>query len=443
LVPHAQEALSERSGEIIGGRYQLAELIGRGGFGSVFAALDLQRGVRVALKQLHPHVHSPQMLERFSREAAACALLKSPNTVRLLDHGRAGDGAPFIVYELLSGRTLAQQLERGPLPQATALAITRDLLASLAEAHNAGIVHRDVKPANVFLVENGPTKLLDFGVAAPLSQTNARGITATGEIVGTPPYLAPEQLTGSAVSPATDLYAVAIVLAEMLTGRRVFDGPALAVMARKARAPFPPFDDALLASPLRALLLGASAKDPAARFQSAEEMLRALAGGAGVGLRKKPHKAVLIAAAAVAAVVLGGAVAYLSTRSETTKKRSVSASGTAADSAFGSLTVSPAGAWYCPKVDKASLAEIESALPKRERVESTAEQSTVVVYKSKGKMAGNIQVLRSPNAAAALKQAVGSGALMAGASALYGDSVVVYTILSQADCDALRKKLCP
>lgn len=202
MVSHAEEALSDAPGKIIGGRYQLAELIGRGGFGSVFAAVDRARNQRVAVKLLNTLAsQDAASRQRFAREAAICARLGSPFTVRLLDHGDAG-GTPFIVYELLEGASLAKELERDTLTEARAISITRDLLSSLAEAHRAGIVHRDVKPANVFITRDGKTKLLDFGVAAPLAQTNLRGLTATGEIVGTPPYLAPEQLTGSGVSPA-------------------------------------------------------------------------------------------------------------------------------------------------------------------------------------------------------------------------------------------------
>jgi hypothetical protein len=414
-------------GALVAGRYKLTQLIGRGGFGSVHAALDTQSGDHVALKTLHAS-NDASARARFSREAAICARLGCPSTVRLLDHGEH-EGAPFIVYELLDGESLATALARGPLPEERALAITRAILASLAEAHRAGVVHRDVKPANVFLTRDGRTKLLDFGIATSLAPATGRGLTATGEIVGTPPYLAPEQLTGGAITPATDLYAVALVLAEMLSGKRVFDEPPLAIMARKARAAAPPFDSALLLSRLGNLLLGASAKDPSARFQSAEMMLGALN---GPGPRKATRLYMLIALGTLALV--GGVTALLLLRAQGPSE----AARESAKRKYDTLR-------HCPGADALAPITLRTRYPRwtaRYEVEGYREET---IYKHGDRQIGSITVYTSPESAKRTKKNIEDGAKIAPESTadmVVGDKMVWHINLPAREAADLIQELC-
>lgn len=217
-------------GDIIAGRYRIERLLGQGGMGSVYEALQLSLQRRVALKLLvDENLEHPAHAARFEREAVALARLTDPHTVRLFDFGTDERRRPFLVMELLKGCDLANDLARhGPMRWDQALQVSRQVLASLAEAHGAGLIHRDIKPANLFLCA-GPewpvVRVLDFGIATATERDRAtRKLTLTGTVLGSAPYMSPEQAQAQAAGPAADLYALGVVLFELLTGRTPFEG---------------------------------------------------------------------------------------------------------------------------------------------------------------------------------------------------------------------------
>lgn len=266
-------------GELVGGRYRLERELGRGGFGAVYVAVQEDMGRRVAVKLLHRRHLEGVGVDRFRREAQLAQRLSHPNTVRLFEYG-VHDGAPFIVFELLAGESLASLLHRsGPLPPARALHIARQILKSLMEAHEQGIVHRDIKPANVFVCayagETDFVKVLDFGIAKSVADESA-SLTSTGEAVGTPSYMPPEQLSGGVLSPATDLYAVGLIMAEMVSGSRVMSGSAMEIAMRQLDQRPLAYPEAVHVSPLWPAIERATQKLAAHRYSSAAEMLAAL-----------------------------------------------------------------------------------------------------------------------------------------------------------------------
>ncbi|HET8733326.1 MAG TPA: serine/threonine-protein kinase, partial [Anaeromyxobacteraceae bacterium] len=201
-----------KPGDVVG-RYEIRREIGRGGFGAVYEAFDPQLGRTVALKALKPgrskHLVSEEWIQK---EAEAVAKLDHPAIVTIHDVGTCPAGA-YLVMELLRGETLARRIEKGPLPVDEALRIAEQMAEGLAHAHSRGVLHRDLKPANVFVCEDGRVKLLDFGLAHLLGTEGSSG-------AGTPAYMAPEQAAGTAVDERADVWAAAMVLGEMLTGRR-------------------------------------------------------------------------------------------------------------------------------------------------------------------------------------------------------------------------------
>ncbi len=290
LIPDLADAT------LLGGRYRLESLLGAGAFGRVYQAIQVPLGRRVAIKLLA--AHSPDISARFAREAALAQRLEHPNTVRILDYGATPTGAPFIVFELLRGKTLADLIaESGPLPSGVALHIASQILKSLMEAHALGIVHRDIKPANVFITSHPgePTfvKVLDFGIAkdvlahpasergqrvsTALSHAPAPSLTATNQMMGTPRYMAPEQAFGDPAGPESDVYAVGLVLAEMIAGRPVYDGDdGLDIAIAQTSAAPVPLPDAVTSSPAGPLTARATQKDRGARYASAADMLSAI-----------------------------------------------------------------------------------------------------------------------------------------------------------------------
>ena len=265
------------------GRYRVIELLGEGGMGRVLLAEDDALRRRVALKMLKREDESSQ--RRFLREARAAARVSHPNLCPIFEVGEA-EGRPFLAMELLSGETLSARLRRGPLAPHEALDLAEDLLSALGALHDAGVVHRDVKPSNLFLTPHGG-KLVDFGLARELPGDVARSVgtttdlTSPGLIIGTPGYMAPEQILGQAVDARADLFAAGIVLYEALTGRRPFPGDtAVAALSGALYEDPPPLvgSPALLAfdAPIRRAL----AKKPGERYASAREMAEALRGAA-------------------------------------------------------------------------------------------------------------------------------------------------------------------
>jgi eukaryotic-like serine/threonine-protein kinase len=264
--------------EVLGGRYELRGVLGRGGMAEVRDGWDVRLGRAVAVKLLHP-IFSAQAdnRRRFEDEARAAAALNHPHIVAVHDSGEH-DGTPYIVMERLSGRTLADLVARGPLPQAQVHAILDDVLAALAVAHAAGVLHRDIKPGNIMFTSSGDTKVGDFGIAKSAGAAQ----TVTGQIVGTMAYLSADRLAGKPATVADDLYAVGVVGYEALTGRRPFPQENLATLARAISEDPPPPLPMLrpdVDPPLASVIERAMARDPRWRFASAQEMRAALSGG--------------------------------------------------------------------------------------------------------------------------------------------------------------------
>jgi len=294
------------SGTVIDGRYEVRSRIGTGGMADVYLARDQLLGRQVAVKLLHHRFAEDQeFVERFRREASSAAGLSHPNVVAIFDRGE-WDGTYYIAMEYLPGRSLkAVVREQGPLDPAVAIDIVIQILQAARFAHRRGVIHRDLKPHNVILDEEGRAKVTDFGIA----RAGASDMTLTGSIMGTAQYLSPEQAQGHAVSAASDIYAVGIVLYELLTGKVPFDGETAVTIALKqvSATPLPPStvvshpsihspgaasthppDAVATAGPLPApargaippeldaVVLRALAKDPAERFADADEFIAAL-----------------------------------------------------------------------------------------------------------------------------------------------------------------------
>ncbi|HEX3325270.1 MAG TPA: protein kinase [Solirubrobacterales bacterium] len=272
---------------ILSGRYEIGDRLGSGGMSSVHQATDLILERTVAVKILAEHLSDDErFVERFRREALAVAKLIHPNIVQVYDTG-IDDGRHYIVMEYVQGRSGAQILQRqGPLDAETTAEIGAQACAGLDYAHRRGIIHRDVKPGNLMVV-GGPVgggemtvKLTDFGIARAVEQTR---ITQVGSVVGTAAYLSPEQVRGEEATPATDVYALGVVLYQFLTGRLPYEGSTLAELAvrQQNERPLPPstYNDEVPET-LGAAVLRALEGDPARRYASASE----LAGGLQLGL---------------------------------------------------------------------------------------------------------------------------------------------------------------
>ena len=267
-------------------RYRVERTLGEGGFGSVYLAQHTVLGTRVALKVLSPqHSTTPEMVQRFLREAQTAAGIGNPHIVAISDAGLTPEGLPFLAMEVLEGEDLEARLRTGgPMPLPEALHVTRQVLIGLDAAHRAGVVHRDMKPANVFLTR-GPdgrpfAKVLDFGISKVLDPTRAANLTGAGMTLGTPAYMAPEQLQNTAgVDHRADLYAVTAMLFEMLSGRLPHPAESLSDLLLRVQGRPPDRIEAHLANvppSLSAFLQRGLANTRDARFSSATEMIAAL-----------------------------------------------------------------------------------------------------------------------------------------------------------------------
>jgi eukaryotic-like serine/threonine-protein kinase len=265
----------------VGGRYELGELLGRGGMAEVRRAVDQRLGRSVAVKQLRTDLATdPTFQARFRREAQSAAGLNHPTIVAVYDTGEeidplTGVAIPYIVMELVEGSTLRDVLREGRklLPE-RAMELTQGILDALSYSHKAGIVHRDIKPANVMLTPNGAVKVMDFGIARAVADTSAT-MTQTAAVIGTAQYLSPEQARGETVDARSDLYSAGCVLYELLVGRPPFigDSPVSVAYQHVREIPQPPSQlDPELTPEIDAVVLKALAKDPADRYQSAKEM---------------------------------------------------------------------------------------------------------------------------------------------------------------------------
>lgn len=265
--------------QLLGNRYEVRGVLGRGGMAEVRDGWDTRLSRPVAVKLLYPGWSADADLrQRFEAEARAAAALSHPNVVAVHDSGEH-HGTPFIVMERLPGRTLADDIAAGPMPQARVAAVLGEILSALAAAHAIGILHRDIKPGNILISATGHTKLGDFGIA----KTDGAAHTRTGQVLGTMAYLSPQRLAGQPAAVADDIYAVGVLGYEALTGRRPFesDNPAAMVHAILDRAPVPIAVARPDVDPTLAVALGtAMARDPAQRFPDAAAMQAALTGQA-------------------------------------------------------------------------------------------------------------------------------------------------------------------
>ncbi|MFO7590280.1 MAG: protein kinase [Acidimicrobiia bacterium] len=260
-------------GRVLGGRYHLVSLIARGGMASVWVGDDTLLARRVAIKTLRPELADDEVIRaRFRHEAIAVASLTHPNIVATYDTGE-DEGIAYLVMELIDGPNLRRHLdERGPLPVPEAVSITRGVAAALAHAHSKGIVHRDIKPANVLVPPTGSAKVTDFGIAKVAGGVD---LTATGSVMGTARYLAPEQVRGEPADGRADLYAVGLLLYEMLAGRTPFTGDTdtAVALARLASPPAPVRSHrGDVPSDLDTIVLRCLALDPEHRYPDADAL---------------------------------------------------------------------------------------------------------------------------------------------------------------------------
>ncbi len=287
-------------GLLVADRYRLEEIIATGGMGQVWRATDETLERPVAVKVLRPDTASEEgFLERFRAEAKHSAGLQHPNIATVHDFGEGAHSA-YLVMELIDGLPLSEVIkERAPLPAEEVTEILYQAALALNAAHEAGVVHRDVKPANIVVDEHGYARLTDFGISRAIAGAQ---LTQTGEVLGTPHYLAPEQAQGQPAGPASDLYALAVVGYELITGNRPFAGDSMITTAlAHVSQPAPPLPDDV-PEPLRTTVMAGLAKDPAQRPASGEAMAEALHLPVGT----VPEELVAGAESAVAPVV-GGA----------------------------------------------------------------------------------------------------------------------------------------
>jgi eukaryotic-like serine/threonine-protein kinase len=259
-----------RTGLILDDRYQLAEPIAAGGVGQVWRAADLLLDREVAVKLLRPeYADHPDTLERFRAEAKHAGSLTHPCVARVYDYGNAGPAVPpYLVMEYVDGPSLADMLAVDPVHPVVALDVAAQAAAGLDAAHRIGLVHRDIKPGNILVGADGLVKITDFGIA---HAAGSAPITGPGHVMGTTQYMAPERIAGGQATPASDLYALGILIYECLTGLPPYDGGTAEVMAGHLYLPMPPLP-AGAPPELGELITRLTAKDPAARMSDAAEV---------------------------------------------------------------------------------------------------------------------------------------------------------------------------
>lgn len=294
---------------MIAGRYELGALVGSGGMGEVYAGRDTKLDRAVALKFLRKDMASlPDLRSRFEAEARAAGRLTHPNVVAVFDTGEH-DGAPYIVMELLNGRTLADEAAAGQAAEERARQVGREIVSALKMSHGQGVLHRDLKPGNVFLCHDGSVKVGDFGVA---KMAEGMDLTQAGMMLGTPAYLAPERIAGQPASESTDVYAVGVILYELLAGRKPFEADTPLGLVRAIQDdPVPPLagERPDVDRSFAAIVERAMARDPAERYSSAAELESVLQDSQAPSI----HEPVAGAGAADPTRVLGDSVAQTGT----------------------------------------------------------------------------------------------------------------------------------
>ena len=265
--------------DLLAERYRIDSQVGIGGMGTVFSALDQRLNRQVAVKVLKEELSAdPRFVERFRREARSAAALSHPNLANVFDYGE-DSGRYFIVMELVKGRDLARVMrEEGPLELDRARSIAEQIANALGHAHAAGLIHRDVKPQNVIVPDDGSVKVTDFGIARATGEST---LTATGTIMGTAQYLSPEQASGETPGPFSDVYSLGIVFYEMVTGAVPFTGDSpISVALRHVREAVPPPSsiDPAIPHEIDEIVARATAKQPEDRFPDGNAFAAALAG---------------------------------------------------------------------------------------------------------------------------------------------------------------------
>jgi serine/threonine-protein kinase len=268
---------------VIAERYRLIKKLGEGAMGAVYLAEHVHMRKRFALKLLLPEaMASAEIVARFEREAIAAGNIAHPGVCAATDFGRLPDGSFFLVLEYVDGESLRHLVQRGPLPPQRAVGIARQILLALGAAHAKGVVHRDIKPENVMLAANDRgedvVKVLDFGIAKidanSLGEGGGTALTRMGAIYGTPNYMAPEQAMGKAVDQRVDLYAVGIMLHEMIAGAPPFEGEGVVILAKHVNEPPPPLQG--VSDELRVFVQRLLAKNPDERPESAQQAVAEL-----------------------------------------------------------------------------------------------------------------------------------------------------------------------
>ncbi len=259
------------------GRFKITEVLGRGGMGEVYKAIDPTLQRTVAVKTVRPDIDRPEYLERMMREAQACARLSHPNIVTVYEAGQV-DGLVYIVMEYLQGQNLAELLEKESLPFERRILILTKVLEALEHAHGLDVVHRDIKPSNIHVCSDGTIKLMDFGLARVMV---ADTLTASGNVLGTPHYASPEQLKGEPIDGRTDIYSTGVMAYEMLSGRRPFEpdnDSATSLILKVIQQPAEPMNTYVsrMLPEIESIVQRAMAKVPAERFQTASDMRGAL-----------------------------------------------------------------------------------------------------------------------------------------------------------------------
>ncbi|HSF99529.1 MAG TPA: protein kinase [Vicinamibacterales bacterium] len=347
-------AKDARIGTLLAGKYQVEARIGRGGMGTIYRATHRMLGKPVAIKLINPDVGiSSEMAARFEREARAASNLNHPNIATVHDLGQLEDGTLYMVMEFIEGDTLKAVIGRdGPMPPARIVRLLGQIVSALAAAHRNGIVHRDLKPQNIMVTRDAGghevAKLLDFGIAKTMDDA-ATQLTATGLSLGTPQYMAPEQANGGQVDGRSDIYALGVILYEMLIGEVPFEATSTPAVLVKhlTEQPAPPSKrrpDLHLPAGLEAIALRSLEKDPAKRFQSAEDLQAALeAGGSADATEILPSPVIAVRTSPAAPVAPPESAnekmgAELPPRSALQNLTSVGSSGTAPAAVDGQAT---------------------------------------------------------------------------------------------------------